>query len=356
MFYVPFSFSGAASFFAPMEAILRKLDYCLKAVILVLFLFCLNFGIGNSIVAKAADGSTTVYITEYGEKYHSSSCQYLHESKISISLSSAVKSGYSPCSVCNPPRLTSSNNSNSYSPSYSSKGDKTDDSWLGIFWAVILFGVICVVVIKFIRDERKEKKQGQVMLKSCCFIGHRKINKTEELTAFLKSTIIELIEEKEVRLFLFGSRSEFDDLCHSIITDLRKEYPDIQRVLFGCESETAPNKEEKELSERYLKRVYGKDIVVKDYDDFYKPEEVFTAGKLSYVVRNQAMIDESDYCVFYYDKNYQPPRRKLSKNSLGTVQPNSGTRIAYEYACKKAKNVQNKQIINIFEGIDDEKV
>ncbi len=189
-----------------------------------------------------------------------------------------------------------------------------------------------------------------------CFIGHRKIKESDLLFASLKATIVNLVVVKGVRTFLFGSRSQFDDLCHSIVTDLRKEYPDVKRVLFGCKSETAPNKEEKELTERYLKRVYGKGITIKDYDDFYQPDGVFMAGKASYVVRNQAMIDESDYCIFYYNENYQPPRRKESKRSIGTYQPNSGTRIAYEYACKKVKNGQNKQIINVFEGIDDEKI
>ena len=28
--------------------------------------------------------------------------------------------------------------------------------------------------------------------------------------------------------------------------------------------------------------------------------------KASYVERNQAMINNSNYCVFYYDENYQP--------------------------------------------------
>lgn len=52
------------------------------------------------------DNSThTVYITYTGEKYHRSTCQYLHSSKISITLENAVKQGYDGCSRCNPPRL-----------------------------------------------------------------------------------------------------------------------------------------------------------------------------------------------------------------------------------------------------------
>lgn len=44
----------------------------------------------------------TVYITNTGDKYHSSSCQYTRKSCIPISLSDAQASGYSPCSRCHP--------------------------------------------------------------------------------------------------------------------------------------------------------------------------------------------------------------------------------------------------------------
>lgn len=46
--------------------------------------------------------SKTVYITNTGTKYHSSSCSYLKKSKKAISLNSAKSQGYTPCSKCNP--------------------------------------------------------------------------------------------------------------------------------------------------------------------------------------------------------------------------------------------------------------
>jgi hypothetical protein len=49
-------------------------------------------------------GSSTVYITRTGEKYHRSGCRYLSSSKIAISLADAKARGYTPCSVCDPPR------------------------------------------------------------------------------------------------------------------------------------------------------------------------------------------------------------------------------------------------------------
>ncbi|MGN0796634.1 MAG: hypothetical protein ACI4M5_00325 [Christensenellales bacterium] len=70
----------------------------------------------------------------------------------------------------------------------------------------------------------------------------------------------------------------------------------------------------------------------------------YTAGRASYIERNQAMINDSDYCVFYYDKNYQPQMRKHSRRSIGYYQPKSGTRLAYYYAKRK-----NKTLINVFD-------
>lgn len=73
---------------------------------LSLVLICSFVLLSMPIKVFAADGSTTVYITKTGEKYHTSGCQYLKKSKISISLQDAVSSGYTACSKCHPPQLT----------------------------------------------------------------------------------------------------------------------------------------------------------------------------------------------------------------------------------------------------------
>ena len=46
--------------------------------------------------------SYTVYITNTGDKYHASGCQYLRSSKIAISKDDAEARGYQPCSRCRP--------------------------------------------------------------------------------------------------------------------------------------------------------------------------------------------------------------------------------------------------------------
>ena len=59
------------------------------------------------------------------------------------------------------------------------------------------------------------------MSKVCCFIGHRKIDLTKELEEKSRNVIEDLIINKKVTTFLFGSKSEFDSLCHKIVTDLK---------------------------------------------------------------------------------------------------------------------------------------
>lgn len=88
----------------------------------------------------------------------------------------------------------------------------------------------------------------------------------------------------------------------------------------------------------------------KDYDGEMLSDRLWSAGKASYVERNQDMINASDYCVFYYDPDYQPPKRKYSKRDVSEYQPKSGTRLAYEYAYSKKIERCSIEIINLFSG------
>ena len=183
--------------------------------------------------------------------------------------------------------------------------------------------------------------------KKCCFVGHRTITASEKLTESLTKTIERLIAEEGVKYFLFGSRSEFDDLCHNIVTALKEKHPHIVRVAYTRRSEYAVKAEEKEKMERTWASVLKTDVKFKDYDAEVQSEKVYSAGKASYVERNQEMIDASDFCVFYYNEDYQPPRRKRTNRDLSTYQPKSGTRLAYEYALQKSEK-QGKVVINTF--------
>ena len=163
--------------------------------------------------------------------------------------------------------------------------------------------------------------------KTCCFIGHRKIHKTHRLIDDLHTTILDLIVNKGVCIFLFGSRSEFDDLGLEVVSELKKEYPHIRRVYVRAEYP-------------YIDDDY-KAYLLESYEDTYYPKHIENSGKSAYVERNIEMINNSDYCIFYYDATYKPQRIRKSSRDLTDYQPKSGTRIAYKYALEENKSVLN---------------
>ena len=168
----------------------------------------------------------------------------------------------------------------------------------------------------------------------CCFIGHRKIKHTAELKKITYQTVRSLIE-LGVTDFIFGDHYAFNSLCYDTVSELREEYPIIRRIHF--------RKDYQEISDDV------REYFLQGYEDSVCPDGVANAGKASYIERNRAMIRISDYCVFYYDENYQPPLRKESKHSVIPYQPKSGTRAAYEYALSQKKKVINLYNLSVTE-------
>ena len=161
-----------------------------------------------------------------------------------------------------------------------------------------------------------------------CFIGHRKISLTENLISQLRATILKLIDNGATT-FYFGSMSEFDNLAWKIVTEYKTIYPNIIRVYVRASFE-------------HINKSYEQ-YLLQSYDDTYFPEHISKAGKYAYVERNFEMINNSSVCVFYYNKNYIPQINPYN-HKASILKRNSGTKIAYQYAVKK-----KKQIVNLFE-------
>ena len=149
--------------------------------------------------------------------------------------------------------------------------------------------------------------------KTCCFFGHRNIKETEELKLKLVEIIEKLIVDEKVDTFLFGSKSRFNSLCQETVTEMKEKYPHIKRVYVRAEYPY--------ISEHY------KNYLLESYEDTYYPDHIIGSGRAAYVERNYEMIDNSHYCIVYYDEQSAPTTRK------------SGTKIALDYAIKKGKQI-----------------
>lgn len=150
------------------------------------------------------------------------------------------------------------------------------------------------------------------------FIGHRTIKYSIELETALKESILSLIMSG-AKTFLFGSKSDFDTLALKVVSELKKEYPYIKRVYVRAEYPT--------LSE------LNKKILMKNYEQTIYPEKVRDAGRGCYIERNKYMIDHSDLCIFYYEEDYELPKKQIGTKSYVR---RSGTALMIEYA--KANN------------------
>lgn len=154
------------------------------------------------------------------------------------------------------------------------------------------------------------------------------MEQVEEIEKLVQDTIYSLLWQG-VNHFIFGDHSDFNSLCYEIVTELKDEFPHIRRTHYRTDYPDADD--------------YTMQFLLDGYEDSICPVGVAGAGRAAYVKRNQAMINDSDICVFYFDETYQLSRRRQSKTSLSDYQPKSGTRIAFDYA-----NAHGKRVINLY--------
>ena len=177
--------------------------------------------------------------------------------------------------------------------------------------------------------------------KKCCFIGHRKIEISNELENQVYNYVENLIINKNVKFFLFGSKSDFNNLCHSVVDKLKNKYPNIKKIAYDCRNENSFLENEREKWEKILAKDINKPIHLLCVDEIVEYKRKYISGKNSYIERNQAMIDDSDYCLFYYNEKYTPMKNKYSNKNFCCYQTNSGTALAYKYAKHNNKSIKN---------------
>lgn len=118
---------------------------------------------------------------------------------------------------------------------------------------------------------------------NCTFFGHR--NTSAEITPKLKTTIIDLIENKNVNLFLVGNQGNFDSIVKNVLSDLKTIYP---HIIYYIALAYMPTKKDAEYPELFRNTIYPDGLEN-------------TPPKYAIHRRNMWMIDKSDYAITYVD-------------------------------------------------------
>lgn len=144
----------------------------------------------------------------------------------------------------------------------------------------------------------------------CSFFGHSVVTCNDELYATALAEIWKSVNSG-CRVFYFGGYGRFDEICHEIVTSIRKENPRLNVERVYCVSQ-----------ERYLiknVRYFNR----ADYERTIYLEPKYSGWYKSIYYRNCAMIDSSDYLIFYAENRENSGAYKALKYALKT----SGKRI-----------------------------
>ncbi len=113
---------------------------------------------------------------------------------------------------------------------------------------------------------------------TCTFLGHR--DTPGKIEPLLRSTLIDLIENKQVDEFYVGNQGNFDRMVRSNLKRLQSEYPHIRYAVV-------------------LAYMPGKNGA-SDYSDTIFPADLRdTPPKYAIIRRNRWMIRQSDYVIVY---------------------------------------------------------
>ena len=55
-------------------------------------------------------------------------------------------------------------------------------------------------------------------ISSCCFVGHRNVSETTKVKEIVWRVVENLVTVEGVRVFRFGSNSEFDNICFAVVS------------------------------------------------------------------------------------------------------------------------------------------
>lgn len=130
----------------------------------------------------------------------------------------------------------------------------------------------------------------------CTFFGHA--NAPKEIEPIIKSTLVDLIENKYVTTFYVGNQGNFDYMVANVLQELSEIYSISYYIVLAY----MPKKNE--ISDSHTLLPEGIELVHPKY-------------AISW--RNKWMIDKSDYVVTYVRRNFGGAYRSIKMVKKNTI-------------------------------------
>lgn len=121
-------------------------------------------------------------------------------------------------------------------------------------------------------------------MSSCTFFGHADTPKETE--PILRSALIELIEQRNVRLFYVGNHGSFDQMAARVLRLLKKQYTEIRYFIVPAYLPTGSRPKTEEANTVFPE---GLELVPK---------------RFAIVWRNRWMIEHSEYVVTFVQRDF----------------------------------------------------
>ena len=129
---------------------------------------------------------------------------------------------------------------------------------------------------------------------NCTFFGHRDCPETIKLK--LRAVLIDLITNHGVDMFYVGHQGQFDAIVHSVLRELKEEYPQINYAVV-------------------LAYMPGKQTKHDDFSDTMLPEGIESVHPRHAISwRNNWMIQQSDYVVTYITHSWGGAAKYAAKS------------------------------------------
>jgi len=136
--------------------------------------------------------------------------------------------------------------------------------------------------------------------KSCCFFGKTKLGYQKRDKAFeLLYRQIEALIKDGYTEFILSGHGDFDSTARIAVISLRMRFPNIKTIYYhACKYED---------NQALLQTIYP------PIEDISQHQAI--------VYRNYAMIDSSDYCIFYVVRNKSGAVNKAIKYAIKNNKP-----------------------------------